>query len=965
MFICQVNNPPMNNDEQVILDIQVRYDDAIKKIADYSLRIDDLRASNQLLRKEMKEEGADRQKLSQQIVLNNEEINKNQQVVRLLTKEIRDNISEEKQKEGSVKSLRKELSALTSDYNTLSATERKSADGKELQNKILAVRTELEAAEQAIGDFRRNVGNYEESFAKALEPMKKQLVELASKYNNLTEAEKRSAQGKEMLSQISSMDKQLKNTSAAAGQFQNQILSLIGVNNSFLASINSTVGGLNGMPAILNSVKVGIMGVGKSLLALLANPVVAIIAAIAAAVTALVAIFSKMISVAKGNEEQFSKLQVIMAPINFIVDKITNAFEELADVFLTVASAVMKGIVAFSDFIGITDNLKGKTEEYIQVEKDKLQLAKDTRKANEDAAQSELKVSELRDKVAQKDKFTHEQRIGFLDEAIALEKKTAEEKKRLAEENLRLLTIEGDRTKNSAEFEEKLSQARIAVTRATTDLNNKTRELNAQRSEAVNAMKSETKAEQEKAKQLLKQKEEQKQKEIELIRQQEDIMLSFIKEGTAKQRTEIQLRYDRQIADLKQKLETDKTLTKQARQTINETIALLDKQRYSELDKISDEALASEIDKETKRIQLRLDAVKSGTQQEHDLQIHLIEQNRIAELEANKRLSEELRQSEADINAKYRQQEADANEAFRKAQYDKQSEALRLEWENKLLQVTDGSLQEYDLKIQQAQAEHDALINMDEATKVALFESQAAYENAVLQSEANMQNAMNARNQVQAEAVSIQLQAAQKIGEGFSSVLEAFADDNEALAVFAKTIALFNVGLNTAEAISKGVAAAQSVPFPGNIAAVATTISTVMANIVKAKQLLSKEKQPKAPEFSTGGDIIGPAHSSGGVTIEAEGGEAIINKRSMANPLLRSIASAVNVAGGGVPFAGAMQAISSAPVSQPSVAAGIDIEALKSVVVEALKEMPAPVVSVVEITDKQNRIKAIERGSLS
>lgn len=44
----------------------------------------------------------------------------------------------------------------------------------------------------------------------------------------------------------------------------------------------------------------------------------------------------------------------------------------------------------------------------------------------------------------------------------------------------------------------------------------------------------------------------------------------------------------------------------------------------------------------------------------------------------------------------------------------------------------------------------------------------------------------------------------------------------------------------------------------------------------------------------------GPSHASGGVLIEAEGGEGIINKHSMSNPLLRSIASAVNVAGGGV-----------------------------------------------------------------
>lgn len=76
----------------------------------------------------------------------------------------------------------------------------------------------------------------------------------------------------------------------------------------------------------------------------------------------------------------------------------------------------------------------------------------------------------------------------------------------------------------------------------------------------------------------------------------------------------------------------------------------------------------------------------------------------------------------------------------------------------------------------------------------------------------------------------------------------------------------------------------------------------------------------------------------------------------MSDPLLRSIASAVNVAGGGVPF-------SNVPIIPNVSGGGFDTAELKAVFVEALKEMPSPVVSVVEFTEAQNRVKMIENNS--
>jgi len=54
-----------------------------------------------------------------------------------------------------------------------------------------------------------------------------------------------------------------------------------------------------------------------------------------------------------------------------------------------------------------------------------------------------------------------------------------------------------------------------------------------------------------------------------------------------------------------------------------------------------------------------------------------------------------------------------------------------------------------------------------------------------------------------------------------------------------KKLAVAQLAIDTARAISAGVASAAAVPFPGNIAAILSTVAAVLANIASAKQILS------------------------------------------------------------------------------------------------------------------------------
>ncbi|GAI36199.1 unnamed protein product, partial [marine sediment metagenome] len=83
-------------------------------------------------------------------------------------------------------------------------------------------------------------------------------------------------------------------------------------------------------------------------------------------------------------------------------------------------------------------------------------------------------------------------------------------------------------------------------------------------------------------------------------------------------------------------------------------------------------------------------------------------------------------------------------------------------------------------------------------------------------------------------------------------------------------------------------------------------------------------------------------------------GEAMINAKSMANPVLRARASAINVAGGGVPFAdGGMGARSvSAEVEQSFISAN----QIRTIV----EAMPPQIVLVKDITTGIERVVRVE-----
>ena len=134
----------------------------------------------------------------------------------------------------------------------------------------------------------------------------------------------------------------------------------------------------------------------------------------------------------------------------------------------------------------------------------------------------------------------------------------------------------------------------------------------------------------------------------------------------------------------------------------------------------------------------------------------------------------------------------------------------------------------------------------------------------------------------------------------------------------------------------------------------------IMAGIATA-QGAAQIKMIKSQKFAKGGILNGPSHAQGGIQMfskggaffgEAEGGEAIMTKGVMANPALASMASAINVAGGGVPFfanGGVLDPIQSATPTDR--AADIIASGMKS---------RQPVLVVEQLRERENSVDVIE-----
>lgn len=158
----------MSTEEEKILSIKVKYEDAIYGILRYKEKIEELSKAQERLKNDFKDGKITYDEYATTMTAIGEQTKDYKGTVRELSKEVQNNIKTEKEQNGSLRSLRAELSNATKAYDSLSEAERNGAKGDALKKHINKITDTLRDAEEETQRFYRNVGNYEESIKSAL-----------------------------------------------------------------------------------------------------------------------------------------------------------------------------------------------------------------------------------------------------------------------------------------------------------------------------------------------------------------------------------------------------------------------------------------------------------------------------------------------------------------------------------------------------------------------------------------------------------------------------------------------------------------------------------------------------------------------------------------------------------------------------------------------------------------------------
>ena len=251
-----------------------------------------------------------------------------------------------------------------------------------------------------------------------------------------------------------------------------------------------------------------------------------------------------------------------------------------------------------------------------------------------------------------------------------------------------------------------------------------------------------------------------------------------------------------------------------------------------------------------------------------------------AKIDAMKELVKETKGNSLAVEATADAYEEEAEAAKKAADAkDKLAEAARKEAEErekilKMMREESALIEKLTIDREGALDQYQKLLAIEvEATRTA-----ATDEAAVEEEKFDFLSAMGAAyaqgeteriEQVRADAIAADterqkgLDKAQQGIEFLGLVNNAFIKDEEKREKIRKALAIAQIAVDTARGISAAVAAGAGIPFPGNIPAIISGVSAVLAGIVQAKGVLGSSDATPSVE----GAISGAAAGGGGVPL--------------------------------------------------------------------------------------------------
>lgn len=227
------------------------------------------------------------------------------------------------------------------------------------------------------------------------------------------------------------------------------------------------------------------------------------------------------------------------------------------------------------------------------------------------------------------------------------------------------------------------------------------------------------------AEQQAKQIEAAYKKNLEATRKLQDAQLQLETDEWAKRRQQTQYQYSRQIEDLQHQLQTEKDLNETGRQAINATITALEQQQTEALLKNEQDRQLQELALQKESIELRLQAVKEGSEQERQLRMQLLENERQTALLQNQQKPTGRQQDAAAINASFDAKEAGIADEYLQAQlqvFDQQQALAQSEFD--LLRNSEGRKTQFRLQAEKERLQKVLELNRQAANKLSDVEVQ-------------------------------------------------------------------------------------------------------------------------------------------------------------------------------------------------------------------------------------------------
>lgn len=363
------------------------------------------------------------------------------------------------------------------------------------------------------------------------------------------------------------------------------------------------------------------------------------------------------------------------------------------------------------------------------------------------------------------------------------------------------------------------------------------------------------------------------------------------------------LRFSWERQELKNKLKYDKTLTAESREAINQLILNMEERRYKEESEIrqrwSDKEFEEEARNAENRIKMRFNA-----------------QNKL----------QTIRQKEAQLPNYDILHTSDPNKDIEK-------NAAKMDFAQQQMDAAQNKLSEIQ--------------SMSEETYTALYGGVLEWRNAELDAQKAVAEAKQQVNDIQLQGIKLQEKETQMSIQSAQQMVGALEELAEAAGADAGVVAMLAIAESAAAmgaALHKAFSSSATV-WDGIAGAVAA-ISTITTIITQIKSLNSSAEEERSKyRYASGGLVTGPGTgTSDSIPAMLSNGEAVMTAQAVND--WGAMLSAMNVASGG----NAIQ-VSNLPQRNDG------MKGMKAMIREAMLEMPAPIVSVVDINKGQKRVK--------